>query len=349
MLLDGAADHEPLEGVAIHVADSLARTQRLLQVAQFEKLLAGFAAEVLHQAVGIDGASGDLLEIVARLHGDRLAAHTRAALDVEFDLGAEGALLVAGGEQLDVALVVAAFHFEGGHLDLLHQLALVGIHRVEAIDHVVLVGVGGGVAQGAERVHGSERLLATAFQAAVHALRLVHDQDRPSGLDQVDGLLTAGLLAVLVEVVDVLLVDRADRHHHDLDVWAGGEVAHLAELAGVVEEELEGRVGVEGAEVLFGDLERLVNAFLDRHGRDHDDELGEAVATVQLEDRAQVNVGLARAGLHFHGEIARGQRGRRSQTVADLDVVEVGQEFVIQQLQAVADAQVVLRKGQGLL
>ena len=72
--------------------------------------------------------------------------------------------------------------------------------------------------------------LPAAFQAAVHALRLVHDQDGPGRLDEVDGLLAAGLLAVLVEVVDVLLVDGADRHHHDLDVRAGGEVAHLAEL-----------------------------------------------------------------------------------------------------------------------
>ena len=60
---------------------------------------------------------------------------------------------------------------------------------------MVLVGVGGGVAQRAERVHRAERLLAAPFQAAVHALRLVHDQDRPGGPDQVDGLFAAGLLA----------------------------------------------------------------------------------------------------------------------------------------------------------
>ncbi len=59
--------------------------------------------------------------------------------------------------------------------------------------------------------------------------------------------------------------------------------------------------------MVFGDLERLVDAFLDRHRRHHDDELGEAVAPVQLEDRAQVDVGLARAGLHLHGEIAGSQ------------------------------------------
>ena len=53
-----------------------------------------------------------------------------------------------------------AFDCGRGHLDLLDQLALVGVHRVEPVDHVVLVDVGGGVAQGAERVHRAERLLA---------------------------------------------------------------------------------------------------------------------------------------------------------------------------------------------
>jgi hypothetical protein len=48
----------------------------------------------------------------------------------------------------------------------------------------------------------------------------------------------------------------------------------------------------------------VIDAFLDRHRRHHDDELGEAVALVQLEDGAQIDVGLAGAGLHLHGEIA---------------------------------------------
>ena len=162
---------------------------------------------------------------------------------------------------------MAALNAGGGHFDLLHQLALVGVHRVQAVDHVVLVGMGGGVAQGAERVHCAQAPLATPFQAAIHALRLVHDQDRPGGPDQIDGLLAAGLLAVLVEVVDVLLVDRADRHHHDLDVRAGGEVAHLAQLGWNRRGNSPSKrhVGVEGAEMLLGDLERLVDALLDRH------------------------------------------------------------------------------------
>jgi len=61
------------------------------------------------------------------------------------------------------------------------------------------------------------------------------------------------------------LVDGADRHHHDLDLWAGGEVAHLAELRRVVDEEVEGRAGVEPLEVFHRGLDGVVDAFLDRH------------------------------------------------------------------------------------
>ena len=44
--------------------------------------------------------------------------------------------------------------------------------------------------------------------------------------------------------------------------------------------------------MLLGDLERLVDAFLDRDRGDDDDELGEAIELVQLEDRPQVDIGL---------------------------------------------------------
>ena len=195
----------------------------------------------------------------------------------------------------------------------------------------------------------SSACLPRARQPPVHALRLVHDDDRPRRLDQVDRLLAAGLLAVLVEVVDVLLVDGADRHHHDLDLGAGGKVAHLAELGGVVEEVVEGHAGVEALEVVLGDLERLVDALLDGDRGHHDHELGEAVAPVQLENRAQVDVGLAGAGLHLDGEVAGGERSGWRQAVADLDVVQVLQQLVVEQGQPVADAEVVLRKAEGHL
>ncbi len=90
--------------------------------------------------------------------------------------------------------------------------------------------------------------------------------------------------------------------------------------------------------MVFGDLEGLVDAFLDRDRRHDDHELREPEALVQLENGAQVHVGLARSGLHLHGEVRRVQVGRRGEPVAELDGVEVLVDLVVEECQAVADA-----------
>ena len=96
-------------------------------------------------------------------------------------------------------------------------------------------------------------------------------------------------------------------------------------------------------------LERLVDAFLDRDRRHDDDELGKSVALVQLEDRAQIDVGLAGSRLHLHGEVAGIQRLGRGQSVAKLDLGQICENLVVEQRQPVADAEIVLREGQPLL
>ena len=108
----------------------------------------------------------------------------------------------------------------------------------------------------------------------------------PRGSNKIDRFLAAGLLVVLVEVVDTLLIDCADRHHHDLDVRTAGKIPDLTEFRRIVEEVLERRSRIERSKVVLGDLQRLVHALLDRDGRYDDDELGEAVPLVQLENRA---------------------------------------------------------------
>src|SRR3546814_4496271 len=83
-------------------------------------------------------------------------------------------------------------------------------------------------------------------------LRFIDDDDGARRTDQVDGRFAARLLAILVEVVHVLLVDRAHGDDHDLNGRAGGKVPHLAELGGIVEEIVEGLAGIEAFEMLLG-------------------------------------------------------------------------------------------------
>ena len=97
--------------------------------------------------------------------------------------------------------------------------------------------------------------------------------------------------------------------------------------------------------MILGNLERLVDHLLDGDGRYDDDELGEAVAFVQLEDRAQVDISLAGPRLHLHSEVAGIQGIGGWQTVTELNDIQVFEDFLIEQGQSVADAEVVFGEG----
>ena len=77
-------------------------------------------------------------------------------------------------------------------------------------------------------------------------------------------------------------------------------------LLGVVDEVLERQVVVQGPEMLGRDLDVLQHALADGHARHDDDEFLKAVAAGQLENRPQVDVGLAGAGLHLDREMRAG-------------------------------------------
>src|SRR3546814_11202793 len=101
--------------------------------------------------------------------------------------------------------------------------------------------------------------------------------------------------------------------------------------------------------MLLGDLERLVDALLDRDGRHDDHESGEAETLVQLEDRAEVNVGLARPRLHFDGAVAGRERRRRRQTVAELHILQDSNDLNVETAKPVADTHYVFDTGKLLM
>ena len=97
-------------------------------------------------------------------------------------------------------------------------------------------------------------------------------------------------------------VEALHRHHHDLHKGGGGEGAQGAQFAAVVADQVDGFVAVERGEMALHHLEALDHAFVDGDARHDDDELAEAVVLAQFVDRAQVDVGLAGAGLHLDRE-----------------------------------------------
>ena len=118
---------------------------------------------------------------------------------------------------------------------------------------------------------------------------------------------------------------------------------------------LERKVVVERLEMLSRDLDVLQDPLADRHARDNDDELLEAVAARELEERAQIDVGLTSACLHFDREMRTGpggigrtveeipgleRQGRVGQfdIVAGLNSTGVGKQRVVREQHVVADA-----------
>ena len=91
--------------------------------------------------------------------------------------------------------------------------------------------------------------------------------------------------------------------------------------------------------MLLRDLQRFVCAFLDCNRRHDNHKFGEAVVLVQLEDRAQIHIGLARSGLHFNGEVPTGQFLSGAQAVLELHLAQVLFNFLIHQQQSVTDTE----------
>ena len=84
---------------------------------------------------------------------------------------------------------------------------------------------------------------------------------------------------------------------------------NLAELLGVVDEIIETDGVVEALEMLLGHLEGFVGAFLDGDRWHGDDELGEAVATIQLEDASEVRIDFAWPGFHLNSKVEIAELG----------------------------------------
>ena len=85
------------------------------------------------------------------------------------------------------------------------------------------------------------------------------------------------------------------------------------------------------------DADRFIHTLLDGDGRYHNHKLAESIAFVQLVDGAQIDVGLACAGLHFHGEMPtiRLHFAGHLDAVALLNGLQVAQQFIAGELGAV--------------
>ena len=229
-----------------------------------------------------------------------------------------------------------ALHRDAAHGDLLHQLLVVGVQRVQAVNLVVRCLVRGRVAQ---QHQGLELLQGFQGLCAFHLLRFVQDQD---GSVRADDINRAARLEVVQHLVNAAVVSPTGGKglhvdDHDVDARIRRKALQVVQLLGVVDE--EARLLLVGLqEVLGGDLERLGDALTDGDAGHDDDELAPAIAAVQLEDRLDVAVGLARARFHLHIEVDAGdlvlhQRVGQRQVLAALHLLDVVQQSKVGQRQ----------------
>ena len=231
-------------------------------------------------------------------------------------------------------------------LDLFHEALIEGVHGIQHIDQVVLFFVSGRVVQAEQRLEVLQGLLRNL---AAHLLRFVHDDNRAVGGDHIDRTPGTEVVALRVDDTgglvstapfDVLFFvqGRGERlcvDDHDIDSGVAGKIVQFSEVGAAVDEESR-LLAVQLHEMVLRHLERLLHALADRDARHDHNELAPAVPLVQLEHSLDVDVGLARAGLHFDVERASSnvlhQFCRTLHVVCVLNLMDVVEQFVFRQL-----------------
>ena len=160
---------------------------------------------------------------------------------VNFNLRPD-AVRVVGLEQLHVGVVETVVRADGRHFDALHEPQVIGPDRIELVEKVVGIAVRRAVAQRRHRIEIAN--CAARFLGRIDALRLVDDDDRVGGLNELDGPAARHAVVLAVDDVELLqlllghlrqvlvgniLLEGLDVDDHDLNLIAGRELPDLAE------------------------------------------------------------------------------------------------------------------------
>ena len=173
------------------------------------------------------------------------------------------------------------------------------------------------------------------LRGVVYALRFINDDDGVGILNKPHGCLAVQPVLGLID--DVLcLLKSVDVDNHHFDVRAGGELPHIGQLSGAINEIPAGHIVVLQAKMLLSDLERLIDALTDSHRRHHNDKLGEAVFAVQFKNGLGVDVGLAGAGLHLNAKLHIPSNIGQGQAIPLLDSVHIGGQCFLVDVEGVA-------------
>ena len=187
--------------------------------------------------------------------------------------------------------------------NLLDQVLVVGIHRIEAVNHVVdgVLAVRRRIAQRQQRLEFRKALFRFL---ALDTLRLIDNQNRVRARNNVYRAAAAKLVQLHANTARVLArgVERLRVNNHHVDVAVRREMVNLGQVLRIVDKEPDG-LAVFFQKMFLHNLERLIDTLANGDARNHHDKLGPAIGTVQLVHRLDVGIGLARTRFHFDGQV----------------------------------------------
>ena len=265
----------------------------------------GKAFAILLQMVGC------CIEVVS--HGEDMTLTLDAILvgDLELD-GGPGFASTIQNDAVKIKVTVKPLEvsdFKTFDLNFLDQPTVVGLQRVQHIDRIVCVLMGGGVVQGEERLEIGH---CPPCHLAAHLLRFIENQDGVKlpydidgatgteallfGVNDAGGLVAATPLPVLAFIQRGRKGLCVDNHHGDFGI--AGKLVQQPQVGTVVDEEVS-RLVVFFAEMRRRVLECALDPLADGDAGHDDDVFRPAITPMQLEDGLDIDVGLARASLHL--------------------------------------------------
>ncbi len=208
------------------------------------------------------------------------------------------------------------------HPDLLHQMLLVRIHRIEAVNHIVqtILLVRRRIPKRHQRVELLQILLRLL---PFHRLRLIDDYNGICLCDDIDRTARTELIKLHADTAGILplRIERLGINDHDTDRIIRRETIDFRQLLGIIDEETH-LLPILLGEMVTSHLERLVHPFADSDARHHDDELPPAIVLIQLIHSLDIGVRLPHTGLHLDGQIETAlQRLRQLQMIIVLHLL----------------------------
>ena len=188
------------------------------------------------------------IQVIAQFQGDLFALRAAFVIHIDSHLRADAFGFCINAHQLNKSLVMVIIRQHAIHLNLLNQSQVIGLHRVERVQQVIRILVGGGVAQGAQRVQIHQ---GASAHVGFKILWLIHDHERVHRLDVFNR--RKGALAFLVDLV-VVLGEAVHVDHQHAERIALRKMPQISELAAVIQDRHERHVGIVCCKVAARDL-----------------------------------------------------------------------------------------------